>query len=76
MPHFVESLRNVKECRRAVLFVFKSFCDFVNDSMNMLYRGVKLSKTESMGGNSFFILKNCDKSSLQYFFKQFGGNGK
>ena len=75
MPHFIESLCNVEECRGA-LFVFKSFSDFVNDSVNLFYFGVEWSKTELVGWNSFFILKNCDKSSLQYFFKQFEGNGK
>jgi hypothetical protein len=49
MPDFIKDLGDIKECCRAVGFVFKGFIDSVDDAMCLFSGGVCLPEAELMG---------------------------
>lgn len=67
MPHFVESLADVKECSRAVFMILQCFGYCVSDTVDLFNGGVFLSETKLVIRYSPFV--EWLKSSQEEFHK-------
>jgi hypothetical protein len=69
MPHFVESLADVKECSRTVFMTLQCFGYCICDTLDMFSSGVFLSETKLVIRYSPLFVEEWLKSSQEEFLK-------
>jgi len=74
MPHFVESLADVKECSRTIFMALQCFSYRISDTVDLLNSGVFLSETKLVIRYSPLFVEEWLKSSQEEFLIYFREN--